>query len=69
MPWSPLRHEASVAALYVNLIPVVGLFFEWIAGEPTGAIQLIGGAIAIIGVLIGDIAVRHRVSEPQSPSL
>jgi drug/metabolite transporter (DMT)-like permease len=61
--------EASVAALYVNLIPVVGLFFAWVAGEPTGAIQLIGGAIVVAGVLIGDIAIRRYVSKPQSPSL
>lgn len=39
-----LRHvPASAAALYVNLVPVVGLAFALLFGEPVGAAQLVGG--------------------------
>ncbi len=56
-----LRHvPASAAALYVNLIPVVGLGFALLAGEPVGAAQLLGGAFAVAGVLLGDAADRKR---------
>ena len=56
-----LRHvPASAAALYINLIPVVGLGFALLVGEPVGAAQLIGGAFAVAGVLLGDAAVRKQ---------
>jgi drug/metabolite transporter (DMT)-like permease len=45
---------ASAAALYVNLVPVVGLGFALLFGERVGAAQLVGGALAVAGVLLGD---------------
>ena len=50
-----LRHvAASAAALYINLVPVVGLGFALLFGERVGAAQLVGGALAVAGVLLGD---------------
>ena len=50
-----LRHvAASAAALYINLVPVVGLGFALLFGERVGAAQLVGGALAVGGVLLGE---------------
>lgn len=56
-----LRHvPASAAALYINLIPVVGLGFALLWGETVGVTQLVGGTLAVAGVLLGDAASRKR---------
>jgi drug/metabolite transporter (DMT)-like permease len=47
---------ASAAALYINLVPVVGLGSALLVGERVGAAQLLGGALAVAGVLLGDLA-------------
>ncbi len=44
--------EASQAAPFINLIPIIGLFFSFLAGEQIEFIQILGGLIAIAGVLI-----------------
>lgn len=44
--------EASLAAPLINLIPIIGLFFSFLAGEKIVFIQILGGLIAITGVLI-----------------
>jgi len=44
--------DASIAGPFINLIPILGLFFAVLAGEQISAIQIIGGLIAIIGVVI-----------------
>jgi drug/metabolite transporter (DMT)-like permease len=50
-----LGHLATgAAALYINLVPVVGLGTALLFGERVGAVQLIGGALAVAGVLLGD---------------
>ncbi len=50
-----LRHvPASAAALYINLVPVVGLGSALLFGESVGAAQLLGGMLAVAGVLLGD---------------
>ena len=50
-----LRHvPASAAALYINLVPVVGLLSALLVGERVGAVQLIGGGLAVVGVLLGE---------------
>ena len=50
-----LRHvPASAAALYINLVPVVGLVSALLFGERVGAVQLVGGALAVVGVLLGE---------------
>ena len=45
---------ASAAALYINLVPVVGLGSALLFGESVGAAQLLGGMFAVAGVLLGD---------------
>ena len=50
---------ASAAALYVNLVPVVGLGFALLFGERVGAAQLVGGALAVAGVLLGDVVLSE----------
>jgi drug/metabolite transporter (DMT)-like permease len=45
---------ASAAALYINLVPVVGLVSALLVGERVGAAQLVGGALAVAGVLLGE---------------
>jgi drug/metabolite transporter (DMT)-like permease len=50
-----LRHvAASAAAFYTHLVPVVGLGFALLFGERVGAAQLVGGALAVGGVLLGE---------------
>ncbi len=43
---------ASAAALYINLVPVVGPVSALLVGERVGAVQLVGGALAVAGVLL-----------------
>ena len=50
--------EASAAAIYVNLIPVVGLIFALALGETASLLQVLGGIIAVSGVLLSEAAVR-----------
>ena len=57
---------ASAAALYVNLVPVVGLGFAVLTGEPMGAAQLAGGTLAVLGVLLGDVVLCRRRERPRS---
>ncbi|NPV85236.1 MAG: EamA family transporter [Anaerolineae bacterium] len=46
-----LRHiNASVAGVFMNLMPVVGLVVAFFIKEPIGILQMIGGGIIIIGV-------------------
>ena len=64
-----LRHvPASAAALYINLVPVVGLASALLFGERVGAAQLVGGALAVVGVLLGEAAPRKGACElPRTP--
>jgi len=56
---------ASAAALYINLVPVVGLVSALLIGERVGAGQLVGGALAVAGVLLGDaVPPKGRVRTP-----
>lgn len=56
-----LQHlEAGAAGLYFNLLPVTGLGFAILFGGQVGPVELVGGALAISGVLIGDYIVRKR---------
>ena len=56
-----LRHvPASAAALYINLVPVVGLLSALLFGERVGVVQLVGGALAVAGMLLGDAAVPPK---------
>ncbi len=44
---------ASAAALYINLVPLVGLLSALLVGQRVGAVQLNGGSLAVVGVLLG----------------
>jgi drug/metabolite transporter (DMT)-like permease len=46
--------DASAAGLYTSLAPVVGIGFAVMLGESTSVIQLVGGALAVAGVWIGN---------------
>lgn len=59
-----LRHlEAGAAGLYFNLVPVTGLGFAILFGGHVGLMELVGGALAISGVLVGDYIVRKRTPQ------
>jgi drug/metabolite transporter (DMT)-like permease len=57
--------EASAAAIYVNLIPVVGLIFALALGETASLLQILGGIIAVSGVLLSEAAVRKGSTAPR----
>ena len=44
--------DASIAGPFINLIPIIGLVFAILVGEQISLIQITGGVITIIGVLI-----------------
>ncbi len=44
--------EASQAAPFINLIPIIGLLLSILVGETVSALQILGGLIAIFGVLV-----------------
>ena len=48
------RIEANVAGLYLNLMPIVGVLIALATGETISLGQIIGGAIIVIGVLVGE---------------
>ena len=50
--------EAIAAAIYINLIPVIGLLFALALGESVSTVQLMGGTLAIAGVLLSESARR-----------
>ncbi|WP_160112544.1 DMT family transporter [Salicibibacter kimchii] len=55
--------NASVAGVYVNLIPVVGLIFAWYFGESITLVQLTGIALVLLGVLISEIKTKKFINE------
>ncbi len=56
-----LRHlEAGAAGLYFSLIPVTGLAFAVLLGGSVGLLEIVGGSLAISGVLVGDYLVRRQ---------
>lgn len=46
------KMDASLAAPFINLIPIIGLALSILTGESVSIIQLSGGLVAIVGVLI-----------------
>jgi uncharacterized membrane protein len=61
--------EASAAAIYVNLIPVVGLIFALALGETASLLQILGGIIAVSGVLLSEAQfARDREPRPLAGS-
>lgn len=61
-----LRHvEASAAALYSNLTPVVGLIAASMVGEHIGFTQIAGGLLAMVGVGIGAVSSKNQRNSAQ----
>jgi drug/metabolite transporter (DMT)-like permease len=59
--------EASAAGAFTNVVPVVGLAFAVGLGEPVAATQLVGGALAGLGVLLtqrGSGSARRLGAQP-----
>lgn len=60
-----IRHvDASVATMYPNLIPVVGLIMAVANGEHIGAVQLAGGFLALAGVWLAEQKVAPAGERP-----
>lgn len=60
-----LNHvDASVAAPYVNLVPVIGLLAALLIGEPTNPMQLAGGLIVGTGLYLSEAG---RIRTPVQP--
>lgn len=72
---SGLRHvHASAAGAMTNLVPVVGLLLAVALGEDVAALQLTGGALAVVGVVLSQAAESPRAvaaapSMPESAPL
>jgi drug/metabolite transporter (DMT)-like permease len=52
--WNYALHflPASVVSPFINLVPIIGLATAFLAGEKPPAIQLAGGGLAILGVVL-----------------
>jgi drug/metabolite transporter (DMT)-like permease len=44
--------NATIASALMNLMPVVGLGASYVLGEPVGWRQILGGLVAIVGVML-----------------
>ncbi|MBS4190156.1 EamA family transporter [Bacillus sp. FJAT-49705] len=61
--------SASVSVSLMNLVPVLGLVFSvLILGEVVSLLQIIGGIIVIIGVILSSIQIEEVSNEPNSNS-
>lgn len=48
--------DATLAAVYINLVPVLGLLFAALSGETVAVVQLAGGGLALLGVWLSEVA-------------
>lgn len=65
------KMDASQAAPFINLIPIIGLALSILTGESVSILQISGGLIAIIGVLITQDLInikRGVIDENPGPS-
>lgn len=55
--WNYALHylPASVASPFVNLVPIIGIISAFWLGETPGWVQLTGGVLAIVGVLLSSL--------------
>jgi drug/metabolite transporter (DMT)-like permease len=62
--WGMGRVPAARASSFINLVPVVAAFGAWLfLGETLSPIQMIGGAVVILGVLLSQQRPKHRAAE------
>jgi drug/metabolite transporter (DMT)-like permease len=58
--WGMGRVPAARASSFINLVPVVAAFGAWLfLGETLSPIQMIGGAVVILGVLLSQQRPKH----------
>ena len=52
--WNDALHylSASVASSFINLVPIIGIASAYLLGEQPPLIQITGGVLAILGVLL-----------------
>lgn len=62
------RMEAAAAGAFTNIVPVVGLAFALWQGEPATALQLVGGALAGLGVVLTQHRRRSRPPPVPAPA-
>jgi len=55
--------DASAAAPFINLTPVIGVIFASISGEKTGILQIVGGAVVLFGVWLSN---KQSASRPRT---
>lgn len=60
--------DASLAAVYLNLVPVVGLGFAAAFGETVAAVQLAGGALAMAGVWLSELTGASPPAQQRRPA-
>jgi O-acetylserine/cysteine efflux transporter len=57
--WLMTRHPAGVVAPFSMLVPVVGMTAAWLVlGEDVTPVELVGGAVVVVGVLLGSLPRR-----------
>jgi drug/metabolite transporter (DMT)-like permease len=63
--WNEALHyfQASVASSFVNLASVIGLASAFLLGEKPPLIQIVGGAMALVGVLLSSRSAEDQPSE------
>jgi drug/metabolite transporter (DMT)-like permease len=61
--WNYALHylSASVASTYLNLVPIIGVASAYLLGETPPLLQLVGGVLAIAGVLISSLKSRQPI--------
>jgi drug/metabolite transporter (DMT)-like permease len=60
--WNYALHylSASVASTYINLIPIIGVASAYLLGEKPPLLQLVGGALALLGVWISSRTTKEN---------
>jgi len=63
-----LQHlDASVASLYLNLVPVVGVLLGLLYGETVSVLQVAGGLLTLAGVVASGSQQATRKRPPAAP--
>lgn len=60
--WNYSLHtlSASVASTFINLVPIIGVASGYLLGENPPFLQLLGGLLAIAGVLVSSLTLRKE---------